>query len=350
MPDERFTWEAQRKTRRTPPFFPPEWVSERYRGGWQPTRPTPMPAETAMALAAKEQVRSREEFAGTEAGIAWEEEWGEEATERKNLTSQIVWYLGSLAAQGITPRVPIDTETASVEELQSYIESLDRADRAGAAWQQAGGQLSEQAQRQEEIRIHQEESAERQQIQTMESRAMAKEFPEWFASYTGQPTPTGGGQTIAQSQARQAAHRAVGEAQAAAGQWRKTAYQARQAGVGVGASQRQLAGAEATYRGAVKGWQQAGGGGTPKPAPQDVFGQWFKPRQEELIKGWKAEQYKEYPQLFPWFEEAGGWGTGKSFQEWIESEPLAMGYLGAKREQEAIPKEIRRPSWQPARR
>jgi len=70
----------------------------------------------------------------------------------------------------------------------------------------------------------------------------------------------------------------------------------------------------------------------------------------ELQREQQTRQYQEFPQLYPWYQEAGGRGTGKTFQEWIPTEPLARAYLGEKRKQEAIPRETRRAKWQPARR
>ena len=242
-----------------------------------------------------------------------------------------------------------------------------RAEAEQAFARQQQQRLTEREQESERIAGVERRVAERQQQQTMESRALAKEFPEWFAIMAGQAAPTGRGLTVAQSQARQAAYGAIGTARTAFGQAqtgaRAEAYErltaagkpteAARYGPG-GYAVPWTSGVQTAYegvKGATQAWQRAGGGGRPAPAPEEVFGAWFKPRQEELIREWKAEQYREYPQLYPRFEEAGGWGTGKSFQEWIESEPEAMGYLGWKRETEAM----RRPPqmakrWQPARR
>ncbi len=338
MPEERFSWTKQTQRRGQPPkwdlpswLWRPEMIAERYRTGWQPPTPAPIPMDLAMAQAGEAQARGLEEF---------RERRGFEAQERYNLISQIGWFE---AEYGVLLHRQIATETASIEELRSHLELLQRS---------VGGQaqLPEREQRAREIGLHKEEEARVAGRQRLESQALAKEFPEWFAIMQGQPTPAGRGQTIAQSQARQAAYGAVTKAQADVGQWRRTTYQGRLAGAGVAGGQRMLQRATVAKGAATQAWQRAGGGGRPAPNPQEMFGSWFLPKQEELVKEWKAEQYREYPQLYPWFEEAGGWGTGKSFQEWIESEPLAMGYLGAKRETEAMrrPPQMAR-QWQPAR-
>lgn len=215
-------------------------------------------------------------------------------------------------------------------------------------WEQRARQarLSEAEQRQEEMRLSRETETERALLAKLESQAMVKEFPEWFAMYRGQPSPLERAPTVAQGQARQAAYGAVSGIGTAMGEAKRLAYQARGT-PGSAAAQFVLQRGKESQAGATRAWR---GGGRPAPRAEDIFGAWFKPRQEKLIEEWKAEKYREYPRLYPWFEEAGGWETGKSFQEWIESEPAAMGYLGQKREAEAR----RRPPqmskrWQPAR-
>ncbi len=355
MPEERFGRIKQTQQRRQPDWTLPSWlwrpemIAERYRTGWQPPTPAPIPMDLAMAQAGEAQARGVEEF---------RERGGFENIEKRNLISQINWYLGF-----ITPRVPIDTDTASIEELQSYLESLERADAAQVGWGVGaqGGQLPERGQRAGEIRLRKEEQAERAERVKLESRVLAREFPEWFKAHTGQiTTAPGRAQTIAQSQARQAAYGAIAPAQAVVGAWRQTAYQARLAyeaavtpeqkrAAGYTAAGRMLAGAEKTKAGAVKAWKQAGvGGKAPPPPPEETFGAWFKkqPEYEKIMRGWEVRQYTDYPQLYPWYKEAGGWGTEKTFEEWKVEEPLAQAYLTALGQQ-PLPKT--RKQWQPAR-
>ena len=62
---------------------------------------------------------------------------------------------------------------------------------------------------------------------------------------------------------------------------------------------------------------------------RDVFQSWFagQPGGEEAKRAWEVKQYTEYPTLYPQYLQVGGARIGKTFQEWIKSEPAATAYL-----------------------
>ena len=330
MPEERFTWKKQRErvpTGRWTPFRP-EMVAERYRRQPTPTKGgTPwFPPVSPEEIARREEQRQFGEFGGTEAGAAWIGAEKERA-ERANLVSQINWLEETLyAEQGITPRIAVDTETASIEELQSYIMSLEKATgglggTTSAGGQQAGGQQFEDGFEDAIMR------AEEMGINTTNARQILQEFTD--------------PQNVDHIETRRMETYQLNLA-IKAGRWEQSKIES---GILAREFPEQYAKYEQKYQ---KGYT----GATPFKDPRETFGQWFprQPQYEGTLLEHQTKQFQEFPQLAPWYQEAGGRKTGKTFQEWQKGEPLAQAYLGAKREQEAIPREIQRPKWQPARR
>lgn len=329
MPEERFTWRKQRRERGgelQPRYGAPSWfpVSPRYKAGyipeeaWQPapsattTRPT---SYAYQLMAEQEQARRAAKFVGEEPTGKFDLP---EYYERTNLENQIAWYQDRMNL----PLTPFEKDI-SIEALRGTLENLKQsyATKTGG-----GGQIPWLSQKAMESQQQLAQIQKREQQTLIESRALAKEFPEWLAMMGGGgrralPTQEGGIGDIYTAFAQERAARGWG-----------------------GAS---ITGQEQKTRAA---WSRATGGGGPKHRPEDMFGTWFKGQHEELIQQWKAEKMREFPTLYPWFEEAGGWQTGKSFQEWMKGEPLAQAFLSEKREAEAMrrPPQIRR-RWQPAR-
>jgi len=306
--EKRFTWATQREDRTQRRYEIPSWfpVQERWKpqyGAIPQFAPQYTPLTAPMTLASQEQARRMTAFS------------------RPSLIENINWYYKAL---GYDPYTGIDKATgepiptgglgAELEDIKSewLREKGEPARIAGEkAWRaqrQYGQQLPPNVE-------HVIEQAESLGIDTTEfEEAYAKAPSEMARGFI----LTGFNQEVNQA--------------FNAKQTRESRILAREFPEEFGAYAEQM---RSQYEGV----------GRFAPPEETFYGQ-FTP---ELQREHEARQFQEYPQLYPWYQEAGGRETGKTFQEWIPSEPLATAYLSERQRQEAIPKETRKPRWQPAR-